>query len=150
MLSVTTQSTLHSTHFETWIIISISLEPTRPPTYTRYLLRHRLSDIVAALHRLPSRSPSPEPTEVTQSLESLLASTPGPVLYSSLSSFTQVENPHYTNWNDSSSTSSSRPLGPRIFADPYSLSIDSTSQIKNPGIPTTTVQRPRTLVLQIP
>jgi predicted NAD-dependent protein-ADP-ribosyltransferase YbiA (DUF1768 family) len=50
MLTVTTQSTLDHEYFQTWITIKISLDGTKPPTSTRYLLLHKVSDLADAAH----------------------------------------------------------------------------------------------------
>jgi hypothetical protein len=45
MLTVNTQSMLDHEYFQTWITVSFTLDITKPPTSTRFLL-HKVSDLI--------------------------------------------------------------------------------------------------------
>jgi hypothetical protein len=103
MLTVTTQSMLNHEYFQTWITIKISLDRTKPPMSTRYLL-HKVSNLADAAQQARSRSHFHALSEALWSLEPLFFPTLDPAASTSKLFFTQAENQITTNWTTSSST----------------------------------------------
>jgi hypothetical protein len=104
MLTVTTQSMLDHEYFRTWITIKISLNGTKPPTSTRYLLLHKVSNLVNAAQQARSHSHSLELSEALRSLVPPFYPTLDLAALTLKSSFTQEENQIIKNWTASSST----------------------------------------------
>jgi hypothetical protein len=94
---LTTQSTLDHEYFQTWITIAITLDVTKPPTSTHYLL-HKVSNLADAAQQACSRSHSLKLSEALRSLVPLFYPTLDPAASTSKSSFTQEENQIITNW----------------------------------------------------
>jgi hypothetical protein len=103
MLTVTTQSTLDHKYFQTWITIEISLDRTKPPTSTHYLL-HKVSDLADTAQQARSHSHSLALSKALRSLELPFFPMLDPAASTLKLSFTPGENQITVNWTGSSST----------------------------------------------